>query len=53
MLGSWLEDELNAIKAKMPATAHMDDLFTMLRAEAPQRAVELALSLVDQGQESP
>lgn len=53
MLASWLEDELNAIKAKMPATAHMDDLFTMLRAEAPQRAVELALSLVDQGQESP
>lgn len=51
-LSGLLEAELNAIKAKMPATAHMEELFTMLRAEAPKRAVELALSIVAQGQES-
>ena len=50
-LSSWLEEQISAIKAKMPSTAHMDDLFTTLRAEAPKRAVDLALSMVDQGQE--
>ena len=47
----WLELELKAIKAKLPATAHMDELFTRLREEGPKRAVDLALSMIDRGQE--
>lgn len=49
-LAAWLEEELSIIKAKMPATAHIDELFASLRAEGPKRAVDLALSLVAQGQ---
>jgi hypothetical protein len=49
-LAAWLEDELSVIKTKLPATAHMDELFASLRAEGPKRAVDLALSLVAQGQ---
>jgi len=51
VLSSWLEAELQSVKAKMPATAHMDELFATLRAEGPKRAVELALSILERGQE--
>jgi DNA repair exonuclease SbcCD nuclease subunit len=41
-----IEACLADIKVKMPAGARSEELFKLVRAEAPARAVELALSLV-------
>lgn len=48
-LGPRLEACLAEIRVKLPAQAHAEDLFAQLRAEAPQRALALALSLVGGG----
>lgn len=44
-----LEACLAEIRAKLPAQARAEDLFAQLRAEAPDRAMALALSLVGGG----
>ena len=42
-----LDDVFKDIRAKMPAGAGVDDLLSRLRAEAPTRAVSLALAVVE------
>jgi DNA repair exonuclease SbcCD nuclease subunit len=44
-----LEACLADIRAKMPANARVEELFAQLRADGPERAVQLALSLVGEG----
>ena len=46
VMANLLEDCLAEIRTKMPAGARVEDLFAQLRAEAPARALDLALSLV-------
>jgi len=46
-----LEKRLAEITAKVPDAAHADELFSTIRAEGPARAVTLALSLIESGQE--
>jgi len=46
-----LEKRLAEISAKVPDAAHADELFSTIRAEGPARAVTLALSLIESGQE--
>lgn len=45
-----LEECLDEIRNKMPANARIDELFSRLRTEAPDRALSLALSLVGGGE---
>ena len=45
-----LEECLQEIRSKMPANARVDELFAQLRTQAPDRALALALSLVDGGE---
>jgi DNA repair exonuclease SbcCD nuclease subunit len=46
-----LEKKLGEVSAKVPDAAHADELFSAIRAEGPARAVTLALSLIESGQE--
>jgi exonuclease SbcD len=46
-LQATLDDVFKDIRAKMPAGAGVDDLLARLRAEAPARAVSLALAMVE------
>jgi hypothetical protein len=46
-----LEKKLGEVRDKVPAAAHADELFSTIRAEGPARAVTLALSLIESGQE--
>jgi hypothetical protein len=46
-----LEKKLGEVSAKAPDAAHADELFGAIRAEGPARAVTLALSLIESGQE--
>ena len=46
-----LEKKLLDISAKVPDAAHAGELFSAIRAEGPARAVTLASSLIESGQE--
>ncbi len=46
-----LEARVAEIKAKTPAGAQMDDFFATIGAEAPKRAIDRALALVDRREE--
>ena len=46
-----LEKKLGEVSVKVPDAAHADELFSAIRAEGPARAVTLALSLIESGQE--
>lgn len=52
-MANLLEDCLAEVKVRMPAGARANELFGQLRAEAPARAVELALALVGQTENPP
>jgi len=43
-----IEERIAEVRAKMPAAAHADAFFEMLREDAPKRARILALSLVNE-----
>ncbi len=45
-LGELMQKSLADVRAKLPSAARVDELFDRIRAEAPQRALELALELV-------
>ena len=42
-----LERKLAEVREKMPAGAHIEDLFSSIRNEGPKRALNLALSLIE------
>lgn len=44
-----LESRLTEIRAKLPAGAHADALIQALRSEAPERARDLALAMIERG----
>lgn len=46
-----LEDRLSKIKPRMPVTAHTEELFEALRSSSSAQAVEIALALIERGQE--
>ncbi len=46
-----LEKKLGEVREKMPVAAHADELFSAIRSEGPARALSLALSLIESGQE--
>lgn len=48
-LAASLEARLAEIRVKLPAAAHVEELFATLQAQAPARAVDLALSLIERG----
>jgi len=50
-LAQKLEERLAEIRAKLPAGAHADALIQALRWEAPDRARELALAMIDRGRD--
>jgi hypothetical protein len=52
-LMSFLDERLKEIRNKMPAGAHVDELFEQVRAQAPDRAVDLALCLIDEPEANP
>jgi DNA repair exonuclease SbcCD nuclease subunit len=47
-----LAAKLAEVKVKIPASAHPDDLLERLGSEAPDRALDLALSFLKQGDET-
>lgn len=46
-----LEKKLGEVREKMPVAAHADELFSAIRSEGSARALNLALSLIESGQE--
>jgi hypothetical protein len=47
----FLEDALAEVREKIPAAAHADELFATIRRDGAARALNLALSLIETGQE--
>jgi DNA repair exonuclease SbcCD nuclease subunit len=50
-LSKILEEALAEVRDKMPAAAHADELLAAIRHDGPARALNLALSLIETGQE--
>ena len=50
-LAKILEEALAEVREKMPAGAHADEVFAAIRRDGPTRALNLALSLIETGQE--